>query len=293
MAISTIPSGKNSHASSRLQAIRTQHDENAFWLVLSEFHDESATWLCQGLEAITKQPVMRITSCELENATRAERGVDDAGVWFSMTTRDGRTVHSRRLRGVVYLLDRPVLQGLAGTARAAPRRFAGPSTGTVTPLIRWLHSWEGPILNRPEPNGPTGERLPRAWWVDQALAAGFVGPVEGSAIPRLPTGQAVEIRKEPVYEVIVIGDVVLSAKGSGIVVPKSLQWRCVRVARAISASMMGIEATRTETGTWRFSLATLRPDLRNCGEAAIRAIARALGRRVGEGRPAGEHLATV
>jgi len=255
----------------RLRAIRPQQEENAsFWLILSEADDGCAVWLTEEMRKRTRQPVMHLTTHDLAQTARAERGIDADGPWFSMTTLEGRTVHSRRLLGVVNRLV-PASHPCGGRPQAMIGSAAETPESRMQPLLRWLESWTGPVINRPMGFGPGTTLLPAAWWMEQAIAVGFLGADDG--------GRAGAGADEPRTRVAVVGDGVCSMATPGAAVPEALEWRCLRLARSASATVLGVSASRAADGNWRFLEADLCPDLRLCGEAAAELLVKSLLRQ--------------
>ncbi len=242
------------------------HDGSDMWLLLTESDDASGPWLAEGLRRHTAHPVLVVTTLDLETAAHQERGVDPEGVWFRVVLDDGRVIESKRLLGAV---------NRAGPATRGVAHFTGGRRGAVAtgygpPLLRWLHRWEGTVLNRPNAAGRSGEHRSAFWWVDNAVHAGF-------AMPRSPAAPAGAEADGPGIPLIVVQEEVFPATIGDRPVPPQLALRCVQLARRTGTSILGVRAAATPIGGWRFVSATLRPDLTTAGEELQRAIARALG----------------
>jgi hypothetical protein len=241
------------------------------WLILSEPFDPSGVWLSEELQRRTDEEVVLLTSREISTASQADRGVDDDGVWFRVVA-GGHRVESRTLRGVVNR----ICSSPSALAHAVHRRGRTDSPGLGAPLLRWLHRWPGPVLNRPNVDGLSGDFRPTFWWMDHAVKSGFSSPPSGTEggdrglVPRAD---------EPgTAWVAVVGADVHGLDDPGRIVPMSLRARCRRLAQSTGASMLGIEAAPGAlSGEWRFVAASLRPDLVRGGEPIVQSIARALG----------------
>ncbi len=247
------------------------------WLVLTEPFDPSGDWLAQELAKHASEEVLHLTSRDIAAASQADRGVDDGGVWFRVVAASGRVVESRRLRGVV---NRICSSPGALTHSMGGRATESPALGA--PLMRWLHRWPGPVLNRPNLDGLSGDFRPTFWWLDHAVRAGF-------AVPRSQQdfgGKSSPSNDPASVWVAVVGDDVRALDDPGRVIATSLRSRCRRLAQATGASILGVEATSTHTGEWTFLGASLRPDLSRGGEALVLSVVHALGMRQGADRDA-------
>ncbi|MGH8018789.1 MAG: hypothetical protein ACREIA_10935 [Opitutaceae bacterium] len=234
---------------------------------MTEPFDPSGGWLAHELAKHASEEVLHLTSRDIATAAQADRGVDDGGVWFRVVAASGRVVESRKLRGVVNrICSSPgaLTHGMGGRTTEAPSLGA--------PLMRWLHRWPGPVLNRPNVDGLSGDFRPSFWWLDHAVRAGF-------AVPRSQPdfGDRSAPSGDPASAwVAVAGDDVHALDDPGRVIAMSLCSRCRRLAHAAGAAILGIEAASTHTGEWTFGGASLRPDLSRGGEPLVRSVMRAL-----------------
>jgi len=239
------------------------------WLVLTEPFDPSGAWLSAELASRSGEEVQHLTSSDIAAASQADRGVDDEGVWFRVVTSHGRVVDSRKLKGVVNR----VCSSPSVIAQAVGRNQVGVPRSLGAPLMRWLHRWPGPVLNRPNVDGLSGDFRPTFWWLDHAIKAGFSAPrpaPEGEERPA-PHANTVSIL------LAVVGEDIHALDSPSRIIAMSLRSRCRRLAQAAGASILGIEAAPTPTGEWTFLGASLRPDLVRGGDAVVRSVSRALG----------------
>lgn len=255
------------------------------WLILSEPCDPAATWLAGGLRSCTPLPVVHFTSSDIGPSACSERGVDGAGVWFSIRTAGGRAIHSRELRGVVNRIW-ALPPGLAMRMNLPDRRPI--VRNIVAPLLRWLHRFPGPVLNRPTAQGLSGDfRLPNEW-VALAEESGFFNLPQMSAWREEACPGPEPAAADEVTRVVVVGAQVLSLDDPGRAVPGALAARCLRLASVARASLLGIDAVRVFPRDWRFAGATFWPDLTRGGTALLDAVAGAL--RVTAAAPADGEL---
>lgn len=245
------------------------------WLILTEPYDDTGAWLADGLRAYAPGPVAHLTTHDFAHRARTSHLVVGGDDWFQVTAENGATIDSRALHGVVNRIC-ALPPGLALRLHDPQRDSAQRNFGL--PLLRLLHGFAGPVLNRPTAQGISGDfRLDFEW----AALASQAGLSRAPARPTWPTARppgrihATEPASD-IVPVAVIGDHVLALDEAATRLSSAVISSCRRLAALSRTSLLGLELMRTATGEWLFLRANPRVNLVPGGTDVLAAVARAL-----------------
>jgi hypothetical protein len=137
--------------------------------------------------------------------------------------------------------------------------------------LSWLYALPGPLINRPTPQGLCGNwRHPSAW---TALAAQAGLPVtsyrQSSDDDPGELWQAAGV--PPAATAFVVGERVIAPAA----VRRERHEGCRRLAHAAGTTLLGIDFALGADGEWKFSGASVMPDLVRGGEPLADALAEA------------------
>jgi hypothetical protein len=237
-------------------------------LVICEEWDFAALWAADQLRS-RGVVVDILTSADLAAAERWEHRLGQASVTFALTLAGGeRCMSSQMVRGA--------LNRLSFLPSAWLQRIGGPDRDYAIQemhalYLSWLAALPGPVLNRPTPQGLCGNwRHPSAW----AALAGRAG---------LPTARYCQSSEDdpseawqpagapPAAIAFVVGERVIAPPA----LPTHFYEACRRLANSAGARLLGIDFLPATPGEWRFTGASVMPDLVRGGEPLADALAEA------------------
>jgi len=239
------------------------------WLVLCETQDVAAQWAYLGLLARGVEPLELITSTNLAQAVCWEHRLGNDGVLTTVTLADGRHISSSDVHGALNrLLTAP--SALLPLARPSEKAYA--SQELVSFFLSWLYSLPGPVLNRPTPQGLSGQWRHLSEWVWLSAKAGLpVSPYVVSADAGsgyAPVQMSLAPPDAPVRTVLLVGNQVV-----GDSIPEAIAEGCRRLGQLANTALLGIDFAANPEGYWTFTSATPLPDLRQGGEVVLDAMA--------------------
>ncbi len=249
------------------------------WLILTEPYDDTGAWLTEGLRAHAPGPVVHLTSHDILHGASTAHGLDEGVAWFHLRLASGLTIDSRTLRGVVNRIC-ALPPGLAFRLRPPHRDSAERNFGL--PLLHLLHGFAGPVLNRPTPQGISGDFRLDFEWAALAAQVGFARTPARAMWATRPS-----LRNPPdVVTVAVIGDHVLPLDADATEIPAGIVSCCRRLATLSRCNLFGLDLTRTDSDSWHFLRANSRASLIPGGWPVLNAVARALAAPVQRPVPA-------
>ena len=245
------------------------------WLVLTEPYDEAGAWLADGLRSHAPFPVTLLTTREITQGAQTTHGSDDGREWFRIQLYNDIVIDSRELRGVVNRVC-ALPPGLAFRLQAPQRDYAEQNFGL--PLLHLLHGFPGPVLNRPTPQGISGDFRLDFEWSALATQVGFsrtpARQLWNKSAPHSRSGSPE--KASAVTGVVVVGDQVVPLNESTASLPPFAVSCCRRLAALSRSTLLGLELTRTSGEEWQFLRASLRPNLTPGGARVLAAVARVL-----------------
>jgi hypothetical protein len=241
------------------------------WLVLGDASDISALWVHQELRARGVAPLELITADALSMADYWEHRI--AGERASIRFRvDKLDIAGEQLRGVVnrlYTVPIPHWR----SAEQRDRDYV--QQEMIALFLSWLHALPCPVINRPTPQGLSGQWRAESEWVLLAYKAGLpVASYRQSAHDRIDEMKG-EKRLVPrgmlVHTVIVVGDTV-----AGAAIPQPLAAACRRLALLAGTELLGIDFVAGDGDSLTFAGASPMPYLMPGGPALIQGLCRHL-----------------
>ena len=237
-------------------------------LILCEETDAAAAWAAGRLRRRGLATDI-VTGADLAVAGRLQHRVGRRGATFALELAGGRRLCGETVKG---LLNR-----LTFIPAACLRRIGGPDRYYAVQEIyalylSWLHSLPGPLLNAPAPQGLCGNWRHPSSWIALAVAAG---------LPAMPYRQSSRDDPTPLWHglaapapatVFVVGGRIVAHPA----VPRGLDDACRKLARAAGVELLGLDFAPGADGHWRFTGASVMPDLMRGGEAVADALAQAL-----------------
>ena len=239
------------------------------WLVLCETQDVAAQWAYLGLRARGVEPLELLTSTNLAQAVSWEHRLGNDAVLTRVTLADGRHISSSDVQGALNrLLTAP--SALLPLARPSEKAYA--SQELVSFFLSWLYSLPCPVLNRPTPQGLSGQWRHLSEWVLLSARAGLpaspyvVSADAGTGYP--PFRNSLAPPGAPVRTVLVVANQVI-----GDSIPEAIAEGCRRLGQLSNTALLGISLAANPEGYWTFASATPLPDLRQGGGALLDALA--------------------
>jgi hypothetical protein len=237
-------------------------------LVLCEESDLAALWAASCLQS-RGVTVEIVTGAELSAAERWEHRVGRSAATLDLALVGGhRRLSSAEVKGG--------LNRLSFLPSAWLKRIGGPDRDYAIQemyalYLSWLHALPGPLLNRPTPQGLCGNwRHPSAWAALAARAGLPIAPYRQSSDDD-PAELWQPSKLPPAMTAFVVGEeVIIPAEA-----PSDWQEACRRLARLADTSLLGIDFAPSEDDGWRFSGASVMPDLVRGGEPLADALAEA------------------
>jgi hypothetical protein len=237
------------------------------WLVLCDASDASAAWVFQQMRSRGVAPLELLTADDLALADYWEHRI--AGGRASIRFRAGALdVAGEKLHGVLnrlYTVPVPHWQSKEKSDRDYVQQEL------VAMFLSWLHALPCPVVNRPTPQGLSGQWRCESEWVWLARRAGLaVAPYRQSAHDRIDEMKG-EKRLVPlgslVQTVIVAGDAATGASA-----PPPVLAACRSLAKIAGTELLGVDFIAGAAGPWTFAGASPMPYLTLGGEALIQAL---------------------
>jgi hypothetical protein len=237
------------------------------WLVLCDASDAPAVWVYQEMRRRGVVPLELVTADDLALADYWEHRI--AGGRASIRIRVGNLdIDCAQLRGVfnrLYTVPIPHWR----SAERSDREYV--QQELVALFLSWLHALACPVVNRPTPQGLSGQWRSESEWVWLAHQAGLaVAPYRQSGRDRID-----EMKGERrlvaagalVQTVIVLGDA-----ACGAAAPPPVVAACQRLAKISGTELLGVDFIAGAAGPWTFAGASPMPYLALGGPALIQAL---------------------
>jgi hypothetical protein len=242
------------------------------WLVLCDTDDVSALWAYQGLKARGLVPLELVSAETLSYGLHWEHRLSGEQASVEIQLADGRQICGEQINGVLNrLLTIPTLHWR--NASAIDRDYVIQELTAF--YLSWLHALRCPMLNRPTPQGLSGQWRQESEWVWSAAQAGLPTPVYRQTsfdqIDPMRGDRRLVQSSEAVKTVIVVDGCPVGAAA-----PAEVLDGCCRLAERSGTDLLGIEFVSGSAGDWTFVGATPMPDLRLGGRALLDALALAL-----------------
>jgi hypothetical protein len=242
------------------------------WLVLCAPTDLSAIWAYEGLKSRGLEPIRLVTTESLVYGVRWEHRVGASGVCVDITLPDGSRIRNTDLRGVLNRIQY-IPPGSLLLIRPADRDYVLEELGTF--FLSWLYALPRPMLNRPTPQGLSGQWRHVSEWLCLAARAGL--PTANYRQSSHDLSQGIGIATSvvppgtPVTTVLVVDGQV-----AGPPAPAHILEGCLRLGALSKTQLLGAEFTVGPGNRWTFVGATTHPDLRLGGDRLLDLLARAL-----------------
>jgi len=242
------------------------------WLVLCASNDISALWAYQGLKNQGLEPLELVTTETLAYGVRWEHRLGADGVSIDITLTDGRRITDKDVHGVLNRLLFAPSESLL-LIHPSDREYVIQELNTF--FLSWLYALPQPILNRPTPQGLSGQWRHVSEWLCLASKAGLPTPNYRQSSRDLTSEMSVATRVVPVgttvNTIIVVDGCVVGASA-----PPHIQEGCQRLAKLSKTALLGIEFATGPEDSWTFAGATTNPDLRLGGKALLDVLIRVL-----------------
>jgi hypothetical protein len=249
------------------------------WLVLCASTDLSAIWAYEGLKNRGLEPIWLVTTKALAYGVRWEHRVGADGACVDITLADGSRIRNIDVRGVLNRILYMPSDSLV-LIHPSDRDYVLEELGTF--FLSWLYALPGPMLNRPTPQGLSGQWRHASEWICLASRAGLPTANYRQSSHDLSQGMSVATSVAPPGTPV---STILVVDGhlAGPPAPAHIVEGCLRLGALSKTLLLGAEFTVEPGDRWTFVGATTHPDLRPGGEPFLDLLARAL-----EGDPAGE-----
>ncbi len=234
------------------------------WLVLCDASDASALWVYQEMRSRGVAPLGLLTADDLALADYWEHriGKDGASIRFRAGAMD---IDGERLHGVfnrLYTVPVPHWQSREKSDRDYVQQEL------VAMFLSWLHALPCPVVNRPTPQGLSGQWRCESEWVWLARQAGLaVAPYRQSSQDRIDEMKG-ERRLIPagalVQTIIVAG-----GAAAGAAAPLPVIAACKRLAEIAGTELLGVDFIAGAAGPWTFAGASPMPFLTPGGQPLI------------------------
>jgi hypothetical protein len=193
---------------------------------------------------------------------RFEYRMSSGAPGFRITLADGRVIDGANVRGSLNRLQSITRSHLL--ANSQDREYAEQELFAL--YLSWLYGLPGVMLNRPTPQGLSGEwRHPSAW----NLLAGQAGL--STASYKQSETRAVPLTDQNVRANCTV--IVVNGVCCGAAVPAKVAAACKRLSELADTPLLGIDFRLTAGGEWIFHQATPFPDLRVGGEKFLDILA--------------------
>jgi hypothetical protein len=248
------------------------------WLVLCSSSDRSAIWAYEGLRQRGLEPMRLVTTEEFDYRVHWEHRVRVGGASVRLTLGDGTSIGSGDLCGVLNRIEY-VPSGNLLLIQPLDRDYVLEELSAY--FLSWLYALPGPMLNRPSPQGLSGQWRHASEWLCLAARAGLPAATYRQSSHDLSQGTStatsVAPPGTPVRTILVV-----DGQLAGGPAPAHIVEGCLRLGALAKTELLGAEFT-VETGDrWTFVGATTHPDLRPGGERLLDLLARALTDQPGD-----------
>jgi hypothetical protein len=231
------------------------------WLAICGPDDVAGRWAVAELRR-SGLAIELVEPSDVVREARLVHRVDGAGAQVELVTRTGLSLRGDELRGVLNRLTGVPPDSVDGLA-AADRDYVAEEQAAA--VASWLAGLPCPVLNRPLPGMLCGRWYRPARWRRLAAAVGL--PAADWQLSTLePWLEPVAAR----WTTTVIGDEVIASPAA------ALEGACRELVGRAGLGLAGLSFGATDDG-WRLLDVTPLPDLRAGGQAAVRALAAALG----------------
>ncbi len=242
------------------------------WLVLCASNDISALWAYQGLKKRGLEPLELVTTETLAYGVRWEHRLGADGVYIDITLADGRRIRNKDVRGVLNRFLSAPSESLL-LIHPSDRDYVIQELHTF--FLSWLYTLPQPMLNRPTPQGLSGQWRHVSEWLCLASKAGLPTPNYKQSSHYLTNEMSGATRIVPigtvVNTIIVVDGYVVGASAH----PHILEG-CQRLAELSKTALLCVEFATGPEDNWTFAGATTNPDLRLGGEALLDVLTRVL-----------------
>lgn len=237
------------------------------WLVLCDASDASAFWVVEEIRRRGVAPLELLTADDLALADYWEHRIGRGGASIRFRT-GSLDIEGERLHGVLnrlYTVPVPHWQ----TKPKSDRDYV--QQELVALFLSWLHALPCPVINRPTPQGLSGQWRCESEWVWLARQAGLaVAPYRQSSrerIDEMKGERRLMAAGTPVRTVIVVEDA-----APGAAAPPPVIAACKRLAAIARTELLGIDFIDGAAGPWTFAGANPLPFLTLGGQPLIDAL---------------------
>ncbi len=237
------------------------------WLILCSSNDLSALWAYEGLKIRGLAP-LELVRAEVLPYVRWEHRLGADGVRINMTLPDGRRIRNEDVRGVLNRLSYVPFESLL-LIHPSDREYVIQELNAF--FLSWLDSLPQPMLNRPTPQGLSGQCRHVSEWVWLASEAGLPTFNYKQSSCDLTLEISVNAKVFPIgtpmSTIIVVDGHVIGAPA-----PPYIQNGCRRLAELSNTELLGVEFSTSTADAWTFASATTFPDLRLGGQALLNVL---------------------
>lgn len=248
------------------------------WYVICGTNDQPALWAYEGLKAAGLEPLELVNAEVLGSALSWDHRLENSGTGIEVKLPDGRTIRGKETRGVLnrlLMMFPPHLQA----ADPGDREYAIQEFSAF--YCSWLYCLPGPVLNRPTPQGLSGQWRHISEWVYLAGQAGLPTAVYRKSSGDEVTDPVLETRLVP-YDTPVTTVFVLDGEVIGSSLPGEIRDGCRKLHELSGTGLLGIEFTHPTGTPWQFVGATSSPDLRLGGQPLLDCLKYIFERKQGE-----------
>jgi hypothetical protein len=236
-------------------------------LILCEDGDSAALWAAEQFRRLGLAAEL-VPSSLLGSARRWDHRIDAGGATIAIDLADGRRLSSEEPVPILNRLSMVPLQAL----RAAAGRDYGYAVQEMSAFhLSWLHAWPATVINRPTPQGLSGQYRHFSAWMAMGAAAG---------LPTLPWTQSSDDPPERSWGPAGPGEATAFVIAGRVVLPPALpESHCAPLARLgerAGPALLGIDFVRSERLGWAMSGASPLPNLMLGGDPLIAALSEAL-----------------
>jgi hypothetical protein len=252
------------------------------WLVLCEPYDFDAHWAAEGLRARRLTPLELITTHDLAGATHWVHRLGAGETIVEIALADGRTLDSRRVRGVLNRLFAPSPRHLT-LLRTKDREYATQEWAAL--YVSWLYALPGQVINRASPNGLCGRWRNNSEWLCLAAQAGL--PTVPLILRWPPPPETGGELLTPLVPSKTLTRLILMVDGRPLdcSMPPSVMEGCRRLAELTRLRLLGVELAVTQASPWTFAGVQVCPPLQAGGRSLLDALAYALSSMCEPTRP--------
>ncbi len=244
-------------------------------LVLCPEDDLSALWAYHGLKRRGLEDLELVNTEMLAANVHWDHRIESNGATISITLADGRVISEKSIRGVLNrLVSAP--SSLLPFVSPDDREYAFIEFTAF--FLSWLYALPGPVLNRPSPQGLSGQWRHKSEWAFLAQKSGLPTAIykqstydsDCIADAEYLFGNVSKFPEEvPTKTIIVIDGNITGDRAS-----QDINNGAQRFAEFYGTEILGIEFIKDPfSERWVFSNATPLPDLRKGGEELLDILA--------------------